>query len=450
MSKNLDELFNLKSLLERRVITVLYERNDKEELTQVLQEINVTDFNRYAKHFEIIVKVKLGNLDLVTELVKANLSSIDFMEYVPSIFRVDVIKLAQELTEVNRAIQTIAVFEQGFLKVTENNVSEILASVQREIVRLSSKRSSEETAIAPLVDRFEVEQAEYRKLPPGGIIGLSTGFRKIDEVIDGIRAPHLWVIGGYTNVGKSSFALNLLVSILLQGKKVVFYSLEMGKMDIISRLAGIIVNTNGMAIRKGMTSPEIEATKDFLRHSNLKVINEKRDLDQILLSMHEQKMTDSVDVFFLDYLQNVNTTGSDTEYETMKKTSNAFQDLAGKLNVPIITLSQLSNEAAKTPNGVVMGFKGSGTIAATADFAIELSNGEENVDEFRRKMQEGQLIKMNVIIKKNRHGRAGKITLEFNGISGRFLDEEELMDLMIGQTKDRFDSIIHPKTKQLI
>ena len=86
----------------------------------------------------------------------------------------------------------------------------------------------------------------------------------------------------------------------------------------------------------------------------------------------------------------------------------------------MIVLSQISNEGARNSHDVVMSFKGSGTIASAADLAIEICIGEDDKNEWRRKMNEGEPVVMKWNIRKNRHGKVGYIDMEFNGRTGIF------------------------------
>lgn len=423
--------------LEKKFISCfIYNKESTQNCMEALQLVQPMDFRAYKQHFEAAMVYFKGNreLSIVAEEFGVEFSFINFTDFSSSF---DLPRFAGEIKTISRVLRTMETLERTYSTLSTKNIEESLGQLQQEIIQVSSSGSHETIDIAPLMDAFTAEQEVFRKLPPGGIIGLSTGFKKIDDSIDGIRAPHLWIIAGYTNIGKSSFALNILTSVLKQQKKAVFYSLEMGKMDIISRLMGIATNTNGMQIRKGQESDAVSQAKDFFKGSSLKIINEKRDLNQILLSMTEQNMRGDVDVFFLDYFQNVATKEGDTEYDSMRKTAIEFQKIAEKIGKPIICLSQISNEAAKTPSSAVMGFKGSGTIAAAADFAVELVSAEDDVEAFRTKIMSGMPVKIHVIIKKNRHGRTGKVTLDFNGTSGKFFEEGAMASTLFPNDPER-------------
>jgi replicative DNA helicase len=143
-------------------------------------------------------------------------------------------------------------------------------------------------------------------------------------------------------------------------------------------------------------------------------------MNQILLSMYEESLKDKPAVFIIDFLQLITLKNSRSEYETITQVILELQNTAKRLNIPIIVLSQVSNESAKNGDQTVMGFKGSGAIAAAADLAIELVSGEESVNELRRKMKEDEPVNIKWHVKKNRHGRVGTLDMTFIGKHGIF------------------------------
>lgn len=438
MQDKIAQLKNESKEKEQKLVTAMFMSSGS--VMSVLSEINPTDFQYFAAHFQVAIESKIKNKDVYQLAIEKGIVFSDALSH--DTFFPNPVELARELKDISRTIQSIGIFESTALSISPQHIQEILADVQQKIVGVSYVGNREETRIVPLVEAFEKKQEEYRSLPPGSIIGISTGVKKIDDMIDGIRAPHVWILAGYTSTGKSFFSLNLIVSIIKQKKKATLYSLEMSKNDVIGRLLGILSNVNGIKIFKGMDNGDIQHGKKVLKESGLNIINDRRDLNQIILSMREQKMIDKTDVFFVDYIQQITVKGADSEYERMSAVSSEFQKLAEELDVPIILVSQVSNEAAKSPNASVMGFKGSGNIAAVADIAIELTSGEENAEKLRGKMMNNEPVVIRVIIKKNRHGRTGYLDLEFDPNTGLFINEP--LDTMVREFNGKK---IHPHTQ---
>jgi replicative DNA helicase len=183
---------------------------------------------------------------------------------------------------------------------------------------------------------------------------------------------------------------------------------------------------NGSSIAKGFgDKKKIDEALERVTESNMSVHSTKSELSQILMSMYEETLKDKPSVFVIDFLQLVTVLGSKSEYETTTQSILELQKAAQQFGVPIIVLSQVSNESAKAGDQQVMGFKGSGAIAAAADLAIELVSGEDNVTELRQKMNDGLPVLIKWHIKKNRHGRVGSIPMDFTGKHGIFNEHDE-------------------------
>jgi replicative DNA helicase len=234
------------------------------------------------------------------------------------------------------------------------------------------------------------------------------------------------VIGGYTNMGKTATSLNIASNVIKQGKRVVYYSLEMSKTDILSRLLGIMTKESGLAILKGSKydSGAVAGCMELISKSESSIYNEKTELSAIEGSMLEENLNKPVDLFIVDFLQLITLKGAKSEYESVSTAILELQQTAKKLKVPIIVLSQVSNEGAKYNNEVVMSFKGSGSIAAAADLAIEINIGETDKELWKIKMHKGEPVKMLWNVRKNRHGKVGSLEMAFDGRTGVFKLED--------------------------
>src|SRR4030095_6621486 len=70
----------------------------------------------------------------------------------------------------------------------------------------------------------------------GDLIGLTTGVDALDAATTGIRQGELWTYGGYTSGGKTAAALQAAAANCRKDVPVAFFSLEMGKNDLLHRL----------------------------------------------------------------------------------------------------------------------------------------------------------------------------------------------------------------------
>lgn len=83
------------------------------------------------------------------------------------------------------------------------------------------------------------------------LVGVSTGFKDLDSVFNGLRGGDLIVLAARPGVGKTSFALNFAINSAKLGVKVAFMSLEMGANQIIQRILSTESGVDLSKIRSG-------------------------------------------------------------------------------------------------------------------------------------------------------------------------------------------------------
>lgn len=394
---------------------------DTKEIPKVLQVVDQSDFSVYLNQVAVILDAWKVKKDPARELSLAGYSVAEFATG-ENLF-VPVTQIAEELRSVVTTKKVKDILQKSAASITEKNLDTDISKIQQNLSRVIAKTSSEHSGIDAILKEFDEYQALYEEKRKQGLdlLGNSTGFSKLDSVIDGLRDGHLWVLGGYTNLGKTYASLNILTHLLQKGHRTVFYSLEMSRVDILARVLGIMTKQNGNEIAKGLVDKKIVDTAlKVVQKSKFSIHSNKTEIGEILLSMYEESLKDKPSLFVVDFLQLVTVSGAKSEYETTTQAILELQQAAKEFNIPIIVLSQVSNESVKGGNEQLMGFKGSGAIAAAADLAIELVSAEENVATLKEKMFKGEPVLINWMIKKNRHGRVGTIEMEFTGKHGIF------------------------------
>lgn len=415
--KKAQELRDRQQILEKELVSNLL-LLDGHGVFSLLEQIPIEEFCFYRKEIDVLRNAKLNNTNYSLE-IKISDFIVDFR------FTRDVMFIIKDLKEVITTSKVYSILEESIQKIDVKEIDTFVSDFQSKILHTTEKNEREKTDAKSLIDEYKKQQEFYKEkfLLKEGIIGIPTGYTAIDNAIDGFRKGHLWIIGGYTNTGKTQASLNFVSNLVKQEKRCVFYSLEMSKVDILSRLIGIMTGQSGLTVLKGYKHDEQSVAQAFkqVEKSKLSIHNQKTTLSEIEMSMTEEMIKSPVDLFVVDFIQLITVTGAKSEYETITASALGLQNISKRLGVPIIVLSQISNEGAKGLNDNVMSFKGSGAIAAAADFAIELKS-EHSTQETREKMNNGEPVLINWMIRKNRHGKVGNLLLEFNTRTGQFYE----------------------------
>lgn len=115
--------------------------------------------------------------------------------------------------------------------------------------RLIADREGLEAAVADAIAAAKTEQEAYSDTTNAGFLQAfldgvadsvstpcySTGFKKLDDALDGGLYEGLTIIGAITSLGKTAFALQIADSIAAAGGSVLVFSLEMGRNELMAR-----------------------------------------------------------------------------------------------------------------------------------------------------------------------------------------------------------------------
>ena len=180
--------------------------------------------------------------------------------------------------------------------------------------------------------------------------GLRTGFERFDAITGGMKPGWLTIVAGETNAGKTSFALNIVLHALRQGKAVVLFSFEMEMQEIVDILfaerGGINRNhfNNGefsQADLNGM--PEV--AQELLGFPLFVFDDPLMTAQDMTEACQQISLTQEVSLVVVDYLQLANVENPrDNREQQVAATSRACKALAKRLGCPVLGVSQLNDE----------------------------------------------------------------------------------------------------------
>ena len=178
---------------------------------------------------------------------------------------------------------------------------------------------------------------------------LSTGFKVLDAVTNGLNGGELVLIGGRPGMGKSSFALNLALNAAnaLKGKgrsAVAYFSMEMPSSRLTERYLSAITRIPSMKIIKGeLTADEFQQIAEVsgdLEKTPLYIDDTPASaLTPAVLRERCRTMKDDpekgLSAVFIDYLQLF-------KGEKCSLMLQRLKDIAKEFDVPVVVLTQLT------------------------------------------------------------------------------------------------------------
>lgn len=246
-------------------------------------------------------------------------------------------------------------------------------------------------------------------------LGISTGFKDLDELLGGFQKSDLIILAARPSVGKTSLALDMMRHAALAEKKTVaFFSLEMSKTQIMDRLMGMQSNIPFWEIRTGRLDDKkfmkLASTMGELGDANIFIDDQAgQHVNAIRTKARRLALEGGVDIIFVDYLQLMHGNNRDNRVQEVGEISQGLKAIAKELDVPIIALSQLSRaiEQRQGRRPQLSDLRESGSIEQDADVVMFIDREETwNPDTENKGMGE-------LVVAKHRNGPTGTIKLAF-------------------------------------
>jgi replicative DNA helicase len=298
------------------------------------------DFDEFSVISELEsmgVLEKMGGTDAVLNILTAH-----------TMQRSDVvIEMAEEyrrqLIKYRAFRNTIKIIEENEdnLRNANTDIREFADKISQTCIERNAEVSSAKSIAELLIDQMEGKN----KRPC-----LSTGLILLDRTMKGgMHDGELLTVASESGGGKSIFMVQAAVANLLDGKNVVYFSLEMDKTDVFERM---IANYANIPVR---TSEEYSTThsrelpaisKAILEMQKMPVIiiDDIIDLNSIMAECERLRLLGKADVIIIDYLQIIESDSSDNREQQVSDIARKLKNLATKLKVPVITGSQLNDE----------------------------------------------------------------------------------------------------------
>lgn len=294
------------------------------------------------------------------------------------------------------------------------------------------------TQIDPIVKQaHELLQKAASNKESGGLTGVPTGYKKLDEITAGWQLSDLIIIAGRPAMGKTSFALSLAKNIAIDYRlPLAFFSLEMNNVQLVNRLISNVCSIPGNKILNGQLTPDewerfdnnirkMDGAPIYVDDTPGLSVFELRTKARRLVREHDIK------ILMIDYLQLMNANGMrfSSRQEEVSTISRSLKSLAKELNIPILALSQLNRTVEqrvgpeeKRPQ--LSDLRESGAIEQDADMVLFVHRPEyyhiyqdEKGNDLHGMAQ--------IIIAKHRKGATGDVLLNFRGEYTRFSNPDE-------------------------
>lgn len=257
--------------------------------------------------------------------------------------------------------------------------------------------------------------------------GLAIGLNDLDNLTGGFEPEQLIVLGARPSMGKSAAMGNWALHIVKRVGAVLFFTLEMSKIELAERLVCAESRVSFYDMRSGNIDDEgqgaLAAAEAVFRPLPLFILDEQgQTVSSMLSTARRIARRHPLAAVFVDYLQLIEPPrdGVNRQYsreQIVANISRRLKFMAKELQVPVIVGAQLNRgvEDRPDPRPRLSDLRESGAIEQDADIVIflhrpEVYNPENRVGE------------ADFIVAKQRSGPKGTAVANYIGKQMRFTD----------------------------
>ncbi len=319
---------------------------------------------------------------------------------------------------------------------SEAEIEELLDQTEQEVLKIrQDSAKGEEWSLKDDIDKA-VTNLERMMNTQGGILGISTGYQKLDTMINGMKSGELFVIAARPSMGKTSFMLNIVEHVVLDLKlPMMCFSCEMPSEQLVERL---------LYARSAISKQDLKARQGKLNQDELKrfrsAITELKNSKLIIddtagISISElrakarrqiRKYPDlaAIGIDYLQLMRSHTKQAQNSREREIAEISGGLKALAKELKIPIVVLAQLNrgpeNRTGKNKGTPMMSdLRESGAIEQDADMIGLLWRSKYYAEDDEEREQVGN--DANLLLAKNRNGPTGDVPLTFHAEIIRFV-----------------------------
>ncbi len=311
------------------------------------------------------------------------------------------------------------------------DVFELLDRSENKLFEINENNLRRGIEFMPELLRSAKDQIEKASKIEDGLSGIPSGFKDLDTLTAGWQKDDLIIIAARPGMGKTAFVLSMAKNMAVgNNRPVAIFSLEMGATQLVMRIISSEAGVSSEALRKGDLSPEqwksLNENIDNLSKAPI-YIDDTPALSVFDLRAKARRLKQQFDIqcIIVDYLQLMSghtEKGGNREQE-ISNISRSLKALAKELNIPVITLSQLSREVEKRggmKRPMLSDLRESGAIEQDADMVLFIYREAYYFKDDPAFQDEEAKSKAELIIAKHRNGPIDTVNLRFISQFARF------------------------------
>lgn len=338
-------------------------------------------------------------------------------------------RIIAEDAALRRLIQASEEIRENCYNRKDNNDKEITSETimdeaEKRIFAIAESGQKRDYTSVKDVMFDDVDIISKRSMQSGGLTGVTSGFRDLDNKLGGFQKSDLIIVAARPGMGKTAFALNIALNAAEKGEaNVLIFSMEMSKEQLGQRLISMKANVDMEDISKGNVQGdswrEIIMASETIGQCNINIDDTPNPtLYEIRNKCRRMKADQGLDLIVVDYLQ-LMIGKSENVVQEVSQLTRSFKLLAREMDCPVLLLSQLSRTPDQRVNNhrpVLSDLRDSGSIEQDADIVLFLYRD----DYYNKESEKPGVCEVNVA--KHRNGPPGEVDLTWVARYTKFSD----------------------------
>ena len=414
---------------------------NREVLFDVLEEVDADDFYN-AAHKEIFNAIwelykqnKAVDVLTVSEELKKRgvLQMVGGRAYVaqltldvPStINAVEYAKIVREKATIRKMVLASEdITDKGYQ--ASMDAKDILDYAEKSIFSIAQRNQKSDYTDVQSVLLTNIQEIDEAAKNQGKVLGTPTGFKDLDDVLNGLQKSNLVIIAARPAMGKTAFALNIAQqSAVSGGSSVLIFSLEMSKEQLGQRLLSSQSRVEMTKLQRGNLDKKdwerVNLALDEMQNAKIHIDDTPGiSMVEIRNKCRRLKADKGLDLILIDYLQLMSSPErSDNRVGEISAISRNLKLLAREMDCPVVALSQLSRAPEQRPDHHpnLADLRESGSIEQDADVVMFLYR-----DDYYNKENSEKPGVCEINIAKNRSGPTKTIELTWVSRYTKFSD----------------------------
>jgi replicative DNA helicase len=335
---------------------------------------------------------KIGGYDYVNALFDKSVDPTNIEFYIKKVIdastKYKIMKASseiQELTDQNRVLSSDSL-----------DAETIVGHAQEQFLQISVESNKGTDAVD--ISEGLVELVEEAKAAPTSVRGLPTGFEILDNAINGLEPGTLTVLGARPKAGKSATLMNIAKHLAYHiNEPILYLDTEMSTKEQQFRLISMLSGVPEKEIKNGTYAANAEwnrAVDQALEIARSGKILHKYYPDftaeGVSALTRKYKHQHNIGCVIFDYIKlpdaDLQQIGKVKEYQALGYLCVALKNLAGQLEIPVMTAAQIGREGANKGRVTATDFADSDRILRYANTLLGLA--PKTRDEFKKLEEE--------------------------------------------------------------